>query len=397
MSEPSEQHFDVAIAGGGIAGSLAAWTLSRKGMRVALIDERDFAAPFFRAERISSLAIGDMRAFGLGKLIDGVAIPLQNTAVIKGGRVERITDEVDFSVPLWLLVGQIRNALKQNDQVCVFTDRVKSVRNSPGSQEIALERSGEKITSKLFVVATGSSTAFLKKLGVRRKILSRNHSSTFGFNLNTDASFQLPAASATVRICQDGADYMNIFPTPEGGFRANLFTYWPAGDDRQRNFIKGDSTDILKRLAPKLMDLTGTFEVTGDIECGSVSVMKSEGFLQPGLVLIGDAYGRICPCAGRGINKAIQDVKTLNKLVPDWIRNDSPLTVEILDHFYHDEDREAFEEWVFEESMTLRSRIVENSPKQIFRRVWYHHLPPKVQEFCWNQRQRMRRPHTTTP
>jgi 2-polyprenyl-6-methoxyphenol hydroxylase-like FAD-dependent oxidoreductase len=177
---------------------------------------------------------------------------------------------------------------------------------------------------------------------------------------------------------------MNIFPTSEGGYRANLFTYWPAGDERQREFIKNDPTAMLRRLVPRLMLTTGEFRVKGAIECGSVSVMKSTGYQQAGFVLIGDAYGRICPCAGRGINKVIQDVLTLKGLVPRWVREETALTAEVLQSYYHEEKREAFEEWVFEESLTLRDRIMENSPKQLLRRVWYHHLPPKLHDFYWN-------------
>lgn len=384
MNQSARDQFDVLIIGGGIAGSLAAWTFSRDGLSVALIDEREMAAPFFRAERISSLAVGEMRRLGLSSIVDQFALPLESTAVVKGARVERVTTEVDYSIPLWQLVNKIRDTFEDNERVTLIAEKVESVVNQPHQQTVKLEASQRTLSGKLVVVATGASTAFLKQLGVRREIISRNHSSTFGFDLETEPDFVLPASSITVRICRDGADYMNIFPTSEGGYRANLFTYWPSGDERQREFIKEDPTGVLQRLAPRIMLTTGEFRVKGAIECGSVSVMKSTGYQQAGFVLIGDAYGRICPCAGRGINKVIQDVLTLKDLVPRWIEEETALTAEVLQSYYHEEKREAFEEWVFEESLTLRDRIVENSPKQLLRRVWYHHLPPKVHDFYWN-------------
>jgi 2-polyprenyl-6-methoxyphenol hydroxylase-like FAD-dependent oxidoreductase len=384
MKQPDRDQFDVLIIGGGIAGSLAAWTFSQDGLSVALIDEREMAAPFFRAERISSLAVAEMRRLGLSSIVDQFALPLESTAVIKGSTVERVTTEVDYSIPLWQLVNRIRDTFADNEGVTLIAEKVESVENHPYRQSVKLAGSQRILTGKLVVVATGASTAFLKQLGVRREIISRNHSSTFGFDLETGTDFLLPASSITVRICRDGADYMNIFPTSEGGYRANLFTYWPAGDERQREFIKNDPTAMLRRLGPRLMLTTGEFRVKGAIECGSVSVMKSTGYQQAGFVLIGDAYGRICPCAGRGINKVIQDVLTLKGLVPRWVREETALTAEVLQSYYHEEKREAFEEWVFEESLTLRDRIMENSPKQLLRRVWYHHLPPKLHDFYWN-------------
>lgn len=383
MKPEERRNYDVLIIGGGIAGSVAAWSFSRSGLSVALIDERDMAAPFFRAERISSLAIRELTKFGLGEIIDRVALPLPDTAVIKGSKVERISEEVDFSIPLWTLVNEIRDELKSGGKVDFISDQVDQANTGPAMQSVHLKKSGEEITGKLLVVATGVSTVFLKMIGVSREIISKNHSSTFGFDIEPGEKLNLPASSATVRICKHDADYMNIFPTQEGGHRANLFTYWPAGDARQREFLKGDSTAVLKRLAPKLMELTGEFEIKGPIDCGSVSVMKSTNFRRPGFVLIGDAYGRICPCAGRGINKVISDVQALEGLVPKWIEENADLTPELLDSYYHDNKREAFEEWVFEESLTLRERIVASSPKQLLRRIMYHHVPPALQDMYW--------------
>ncbi len=383
MDQDQNQRYDILIVGGGIAGSVAAWTFSRQGLSVALIDERDFAAPFFRAERISSLAIADMRDLGLGELIDDVALPLETTGVIKGGKVQRITEEVDYSVPLWQLVNRIRESLKENPLVDFIADVVESVATGVDRQQVFLKKGRRELCGKLLVVATGASNAFLKNIGVEREIISKNHSSTFGFDLIPGPDFALPASSVTIRICREGADYMNVFPTPEGGYRANLFTYWKASDPVQKDFVKGDSTALLKRLSPSLMNATGSWTVGDTLECGTVSVMKSTGYQQPGFVLIGDAYGRICPCCGRGINKVIRDVLTLQKMVPDWIADNVALTPEVLAGYYHDDTREAYEEWVYTQSMTLRDRIVESTPKQVLRRIIYHHLPPKLQDLYW--------------
>ncbi|MDA7922441.1 hypothetical protein N9B73_11850 [Verrucomicrobiales bacterium] len=206
-----------------------------------------------------------------------------------------------------------------------------------------------------------------------------------------DPDFELPASSVTIRICKEGADYMNVFPTPEGGYRANLFTYWKASDAVQKEFVKGDSTALLKRLSSLMMNATGSWTVGDTLECGTVSVMKSTGYQQPGFVLIGDAYGRICPCCGRGINKVIRDVLTLHKMVPEWIANDVDLTSEILENYYHDDTREVYEEWFYTQSLTLRDRIVESTPKQLLRRIICHHLPPRLQDLYWKYRGSKRR------
>lgn len=385
MNQEATATHDMAVVGGGIAGTLLAWTLSEAGLSVALIDEREAAPPFFRAERISSLAISSLRELGLGGIVDRVSLPLPDTAVIKGNCVEKLTTDVDYSVRLWQLVDAIRHRLRGEGRVEMITGTAAIESTSPRIQQVRVDHPGgtRNVSARLLVVATGASGGFLKSLGIEREIISHNHSSTFGFDIEPGPNFVLPAASATVRLCRDGADYMNLFPTAEGGYRANLFTFWPAGDDRQREFLKGDSDAILRRLAPGLHEATGSFSIRKPIECGCVSVLKSTGFRQPGLVLVGDAYGRICPVAGRGINKAIHDVVALTKLAPRWIADDADIVPELLDSYYLDDERHAYEEWVFEESLSLRDRIVSKKPKQILRRILYHHAPPSLREFLW--------------
>jgi hypothetical protein len=120
------------------------------------------------------LAIADMRGLGLGEFIDDVAIPLAKTAFIKSGKVQRITDEVDYSVPLHQLVNRIRDSLKEDEKVDSISDVVETVEIAANQQRVFLKKGQYEIFGKLLVVATGASNAFLKYLGVAREIISKN-------------------------------------------------------------------------------------------------------------------------------------------------------------------------------------------------------------------------------
>ncbi len=378
MVMPSSKKFDVAIIGGGIAGVAAASQFLKAGVSVALIDEREEAAPFFRAERVSNQSIQKLIDWGHREEVEAVSLPMPETAFVKGSQILKKVAITDYSIPLWKLVNEMRSKLMNSSDFERINDKAGEVVNSPGRQQITLQRSGDLVDCKLMVVATGSGNAFLKTIGVSRRIISKNHSSTFGFDIIPGDGFQLPSASVTVRICKNGADYMNLFPIPEGGYRANLFTYWPAGDERQKAFIKGNTSEELRKLLPKIEQLTGEWTVGDRVDCGSVSVMKSANYQRPGFVLIGDAYGRVCPCAGRGINKALNDVETLLKVAPQWIAEDTPLIAENLDSYYNDPERAAYEEWVYNDSLAIRERVLSNHPVWIARRVWYHYTPQPV-------------------
>ena len=378
-----KNEFDVVIVGGGIAGSVAAWTFRQSGLSVALVDERAKAHSFFRAERISH-GVGEiLKELGIFDALGDVSLSLEKTATIRNGKVTHVSTDFDYSAPVGYVVQALRDKMKEVDGIEMVIEPAQSAECSEHQQTLVL-KSGRKLDAKLLVVATGGSTAFLKSLGVRRKILSKNHSSTFGFNINAGANFQLPANSVTVRICRDDADYMNIFPMPEGGYRANLFTYWPAGSKKQREFVTGDTDSILRSLVPNLKNVTGEWAVEGAVDCGSVSVLKSDGYQdKSGLVLIGDAYGRICPCGGKGVAKVLNDILALRDLVPAWITDDVELTPKKLNELYLNSKRTDFEEQVYCEAIALRDRMMKKTPYWTVNRFWYRHAPHWLKVAVW--------------
>lgn len=373
---------DVVIAGAGIAGAVAAWALREHGLSVALVDPRKSASPVFKAERVSRPAADILRELGLIDQLESLALPLHSTATIKGAKVENVTRNKDYSIPLWHLVSQLRSDVSGVDGIQLIVDRVDSVESSAVSQKIILD-SGKVLECKLLVVATGASTGLLKHLGIEREIISLKHSSTFGFDIEPGPNFKLPTDSVSVRICDDGVDYMNIFPTMDGSYRANLFTYWPAGDVKTRNFIKSDIDTVntrLDQLTPHLKQVTGQWRATGKVECGSVSVMRSSGYRQSGIVLIGDAYGRICPCSGMGINKAFSDVLTLCRYAPEWLRSEKLLNWDTLSEYYTDEKRTEYEEYLYAYSLFIRKRMISKHPKWVLRRWYYHRVPAQLKK-----------------
>ncbi len=373
---------DVVIAGAGIAGAVAAWALHERGLSVTLVDPKSSAPRVFKAERISRPAAEILTELGLIDRLESLALPLHSTATIKGSKIENIIRNKDYSIPLWHLVSRLRSDVSNVEGIQVLIDRVDQVDSSPGNQRITLD-SGNTLDCKLLVVATGASTGLLKNLGIEREIISHKHSSTFGFDIEPGPGFSLPTDSVSVRICKDGVDYMNIFPTMDGTYRANLFTYWPAGGVNTRGFIKSDIETInakLNHLAPNVKKVTGEWQAVGRVECGSVSVMKSSGFHQPGIVLIGDAYGRICPCSGMGINKAFSDVLTLCRYAPEWLKTGKPLNWAALSQYYNDEKRIEYEEYLYTYSLFIRKRMLSKHPLWVLRRWYYHQVPAKLKE-----------------
>jgi len=64
-----------------------------------------------------------------------------------------------------------------------------------------------------------------------------------------------------------------------------------------------------------------------------------EGHLQPGIVLIGDAFQTSCPAAGTGVSRLLVDVERLCTVhLPGWLKTDGMGTEKIAT-FYSDHDK----------------------------------------------------------
>ena len=119
----------------------------------------------------------------------------------------------------------------------------------------------------------------------------------------------------------DRMPYMTLFPIG-GAMRANLFVYRES-DDPWLTQIRTAPAETLNAAMPRLRRITGEFEVGGDIKVRPADLYVSTGYLQPGIVLVGDAFETTCPVTGTGTDKVFTDVERLcNVHIPAWLATD---------------------------------------------------------------------------
>src|SRR5436305_10455125 len=83
---------DIAIVGGGLAGSLAAAVLARAGHQVLLIDKRAVYPEEFRVEKIAGPQLEILRRLGFVRELKAVACSYDHALNIRNGKL------VDVSV-----------------------------------------------------------------------------------------------------------------------------------------------------------------------------------------------------------------------------------------------------------------------------------------------------------
>jgi 2-polyprenyl-6-methoxyphenol hydroxylase-like FAD-dependent oxidoreductase len=345
-------HTDVAIIGGGLAGSLTAAMLGRAGIDAVLVDPHPVYPPDFRCEKLDGNQVRILAKTGLAEGILPETTYDRESWVTRFGRVvdKRVGDQQGIMYAP--LVNCVRGLIPET--VTVIHAKGRAIATSDGRQHIALSN-GDEISARLVVLANGLSVALRDQLGIKRDMLSECHSISIGFNAQPVGrhAFPFPALTHYAEKTQNRAAYITLFPIGNS-MRANLFVYRNMNDPWLRD-MRQSPQQTLYALMPGLRALMGDFQVEGPIQIRPVDLYLTRGYRQPGIVLVGDAFATSCPAAGNGARKVLNDVERLcNGYVADWLATPG-MGLDKVAQFYDDPVKRASDNFSLSKAFALRS------------------------------------------
>ena len=76
----------------------------------------------------------------------------------------------------------------------------------------------------------------------------------------------------------------------------------------------------IHRYFPKLIRYTGPFILTSEVQCWAAQHGGLQNVIQPGVVVLADAYQSVDPTKGQGLVKTMTDVDALCfRCLPRWL------------------------------------------------------------------------------
>jgi 2-polyprenyl-6-methoxyphenol hydroxylase-like FAD-dependent oxidoreductase len=355
---------DVAIVGGGLAGSLAAATLGRAGIDTVLIDPHaDY--PFdFRCEKLDPTQTAILARTGLADAILPAMARADDLWVVRMGRLIDKKPGTQHGMMYADIVNTVRRAIPES--VARVTAKVTAVATSDDRQTVALA-DGEEISARLVVLAIGLNPNLRHTLALEKRELSHAHSITVGFDVKPvgRAAFAFPALTYYPDRASDMGAYLTLFPIP-GAMRANYMCYRGL-DDPWILKLRKDPKGALTEIMPHLEAIVGPFEVTGQMRIRPADLYVTEGYEQTGLVLVGDAFSTSCPAAGTGAGKAINDVAQLCTHIPGWLATPG-MGADKIASFYADEVKQAYDRFALDKAFRLRANSIDPALRYALRR-----------------------------
>ena len=328
---------DVAIAGAGAAGAMAALVLARSGHRVTLIDVHMEHPAEFRCEKITPHQYQLFEGLGLASLLPQFATRIEAMDVVRGGRWRERIQSVEHGFLYQDFVNTLRRALPPG--VRFVHGRIADIETGPELQRVHLAN-GDVIQARLAVLATGLGHGLRQRLGIGRRMLHERHTLCLGFTIKPSAgeAFDFPALTHYAERTADGMAHVTFFPLG-ATMRANLFAY-RSPDDPFVAAMREQPRETLFGVMPGLRRSLGNFEVEGKLQTRMIDLYVAEDYLKDGVLLIGDAFQTSCPAAGTGLAKALSDVGRLGALLPDFLATPG-MAADKLRAFYDDPVKQA--------------------------------------------------------
>src|SRR4051812_36528654 len=174
------RHTDIAIAGGGLAGSAVAAMLGRAGVDAILIDPHMAYPPDFRCEKLDASQIALAQKTGLAPFIARAATIDGEVSIARFGRVVERRPNAQYDILYDVMVNTLRAEMPLGTPY--IHGKVTGIETSSDRQTLTTS-TGEEISARLIVLANGLNISLRHTLGIEREVISPCHSISIGFDL----------------------------------------------------------------------------------------------------------------------------------------------------------------------------------------------------------------------
>jgi 2-polyprenyl-6-methoxyphenol hydroxylase-like FAD-dependent oxidoreductase len=348
---------DIVIAGAGLAGSTAAAMLARDGFDVTLVDPHPVYPADLRCEKLIGRQMTILRRTGLDEFVVRAATLDGGCWVARCGHVVEKRAADQYGILYDTLVNCLRGAIPAGTPF--LCDTVRHIENTAARQIVTLAK-GDAICARLVIIANGLNSGLRSSLGMQREDLSRCHCITLAFDLQPigRGSFEFAALTYFGEHAADRIAYLTLFPVGKA-MRANLMVYRTVDDPWLRDMRERPDAG-LSAVMPRLKQLIGDAAITGAVKIRPADVYVTRQYLQPGVVLVGDAFASSCPAAGTGTDKVFTDVERLcNVYVPQWMRSQG-MGVDKIAAFYADPVKRDCDRHSLDKAFRARSISVDS-------------------------------------
>ena len=313
-------HFDILIAGGGMAGLSQALCLAGLGLRIALVDNQGAppASSRYAAERgkpdfdtrVSALTPASRLLFERLKVwpvLESLRVcPYQHMTVWDADGTGHIDfdagelhlDDLGHIVENRLVTCVLAEAASQiKDLHLIYQDSVESAADTGKIIEITL-KSGQILTCSLLIGADGGNSQVRRLAGFSTREWSYQQSAL----VCTVRTERAHGFTAWQRFQPTGPLAFLPLYLPDAAEQHYCSIVWSSDPPQAEELVSLSPESLALRLAAGLEHRLGRVELCSGTSVFPLRQRHAADYVKPRIALVGDAAHTIHPLAGQGIN-----------------------------------------------------------------------------------------------
>ncbi|MBP1850066.1 UbiH/UbiF family hydroxylase [Rhizobium halophytocola] len=309
------KHFEIAVIGAGLAGTIAAIALARRGRKVALI------APATRPDdqRTTALmdqSIGYLDRLGLWEAIRPAAAPLQVMQILDGTRRllrappiafragEIGLDAFGYNMPNAALIEALRPAAETEPNLTLIEASAETIDMTADSVSITLT-TGDGVTADFIVGADGRASKTREAAGVAVKTWTYPQTAVV-----LNFAHRLPHRNVSTEFHTDHGPFTQV-PLP--GDRSSLV--WVVAPKEAERLTGLGAAELSRAVETRMDALLGKVTVEGTAQAWPLSGMSARRYGKGRAAFIGEAAHAFPPIGAQGLNLSLRDVMALESLL----------------------------------------------------------------------------------
>lgn len=319
-----ENHFDVAIVGGGLVGASLACALAGTDLRVVVIEavSRKSQSQAGYDDRVLAIAPGSrtiLDTIGIWRETDPESVvPIRTIHISDRGKfgftrlhhARHGVEAMGYAVPARELGVAMDRKLQQLEGVTMMCPaEVTGLTRTKSIVEINLSENSNpaKVRASLVVFADGADSAMRRSLDFETVDYKYNQSVV----LTTVTPDRTHNNTAYERFTDTGP--LALLPSSN-----NRYTVvWTVEDEQVPELLQCADDEFLQRLQFRFGDRVGEMRKLGRRKTYPLSFVKVKHPVKRRVVVVGNAAHTIHPVAGQGFNLGLRDVASLAEVLFD--------------------------------------------------------------------------------
>lgn len=329
-----EIYTDIAVAGNGPVGMIAALALANFWLKTTIIGPKQTNSDL-RTTALMMPSIGMLDKIDVWNSIKPSTAPLKKMRILDGTdrliRSRPVTfqasdiaeDAFGWNMPNSVLNGALQQALLSHPHITwiettvsgyekggrrSLEDRPEDVRNAYGSdtESVRMElETGAVLVSRLVIGADGRNSLARDAAGIKSISWSYDQSA-----LVTTFEHSRPHENCSTEFHTETGPF-TIVPLP--GNRSSLV--WVSKPDTAASYLKLDGDALSRLIENRMQSMLGKITVSSERQLYPLSGQYPSRFACDRIALVGEAAHLFPPIGAQGLNLGIRDVEALYEIV----------------------------------------------------------------------------------